>query len=153
MRKTALVPVAVLALGLALAGCSSTPSGGSASSPDSMATSSASPMPSSSSMSGDMQKTGTFMGLNGKNVAGTVTISGSDLTLTGFSSDEGPDLHIYLTTGTDEAAVSAGKEISTVAFDKDAQTFALNGIDTSRYTDVVIHCDKAKAVFGAAPLS
>ncbi|MGN8025430.1 DM13 domain-containing protein [Microbacterium sp. 22242] len=155
MRKTALIPtsvgVAVLALGLTLAGCSSTPAG-SASSSDAMPTSSSSPMP-SDTMHSDMQKTGTFMGLNGKNVKGTVTISGSDLKLTGFSSDEGPDLHVYLTNGTDEAAVAAGKQIDPVAFDKDTQSFMLNGVDASTYTDVVIHCDKAKAVFGAAALS
>ncbi|MFD6700120.1 MULTISPECIES: DM13 domain-containing protein [unclassified Microbacterium] len=157
MRKTALVPaslgVAVLALGLSLAGCSSTPAA-SPTSADTM--SSSTPMPSSSPMASamdDMHKTGTFMGLNGKKVQGTVTISGSELTLTGFSSDEGPDLHVYLTNGTDEAAVSAGKQIDPVAFDKDSQTFMLNGVDASMYTDVVIHCDKAKAVFGAAALS
>ena len=157
MRKTALVPaslgVAVLALGLSLAGCSSTPAA-SPTSGDTM--SSSPPMPSSSPMASDMHdmsKTGTFMGLNGKNVKGTVTISGSELTLSGFSSDEGPDLHVYLTNGTDEAAVSAGKQIDPVAFDKDSQTFMLDGVDASMYTDVVIHCDKAKAVFGAAALS
>lgn len=152
MRKTALVPasigVAVLTLGLTLAGCSSTPAASSPSS-DTMSHSS---MPSSSPMD-HMSKTGTFMGLNGKNVKGTVTVTGSELTLAGFSSDEGPDLHVYLTNGTDEAAVAAGKQIDPVAFDKDSQSFMLNGVDTSMYTDVVIHCDKAKAVFGAAPLS
>ncbi|WP_439901868.1 hypothetical protein [Microbacterium azadirachtae] len=90
MRKTALVPstigVAVLALGLTLAGCSSTPS---ASSPSADTMSSSSPTPSASPMD-HMSMTGTFMGLNGKSVKGTVTVSGSELTLTGFSSDEGP---------------------------------------------------------------
>ncbi len=153
MRKTALVPssigVAVLALGLTLAGCSSTPS---ASSPSADTMSSSSPTPSASPMD-HMSKTGTFMGLNGKSVKGTVTVSGSELTLTGFSSDEGPDLHVYLTNGTDEAAVAAGKQIDPVAFDKDSQSFMLKGVDASMYKDVVIHCDKAKAVFGAAALS
>ncbi|WP_439901879.1 DM13 domain-containing protein [Microbacterium azadirachtae] len=65
----------------------------------------------------------------------------------------GPDLHVYLTNGTDEAAVAAGKQIDPVAFDKDSQSFMLNGVDASMYKDVVIHCDKAKAVFGAAALS
>ena len=153
MRKTALVPssigVAVLALGLTLAGCSATPAG---SSPSADTMSSSSPMASSSPMD-HMSMTGTFMGLGGKAVKGTVTVSGSELTLSGFSSDEGPDLHIYLTNGTDEAAVAAGKQIDAVAFDKDSQSFMLNGIDPSMYKDVVIHCDKAKAVFGAAALS
>ena len=159
MRKIAFVPaslgVAVLALGLSLAGCSSTP-GGSSPSSDTMSTSSSepssSPMSSMSSMDA-MHKTGTFMGLNGKKVQGSVTVSGSELMLSGFSSDEGPDLHVYLTNGTDEAAVSAGKQIDAVAFDKASQTFMLSGVDLSMYTDVVIHCDKAKAVFGAASLS
>ena len=155
MRRSALVPssigVAVLALGLTLAGCSSTPAASSPSA-DTMSSSSSSPMPSSSAMD-HMTMTGTFMGLNGKAVKGTVTVSASELTLTGFSSDEGPDLHIYLTNGTDEAAVAAGKQIDAVAFDKDSQSFMLNGVDPSMYKDVVIHCDKAKAVFGAAALS
>ncbi len=94
-----------------------------------------------------------FAGLNGKKVTGTAQVSGSGVTLSGFSSDEGPDLHVYLTNGTDEAAVSAGKQLGAVKFDKKSQTFALNGVDASGYTTVVIHCDKAKAVFGAAKLS
>ncbi|KJL34302.1 DM13 domain-containing protein [Microbacterium azadirachtae] len=156
MRKIAFVPaslgVAVLALGLSLAGCSSTP-GGSSPSSDTMSTSSSEPSSSPMSSMDAMHKTGTFTGLNGKKVQGSVTVSGSELMLTGFSSDEGPDLHVYLTNGTDEAAVSAGKQIDAVAFDKASQTFMLSGVDLSMYTDVVIHCDKAKAVFGAASLS
>ncbi|TPX01184.1 DM13 domain-containing protein, partial [Schumannella luteola] len=70
-----------------------------------------------------------------------------------FSSSEGPDLHIYLTNGDDEAAVEAGMEISTVSFSEASQTFSLSGVDVSGYDTVVIHCDKAKAVFGAASLS
>lgn len=99
-------------------------------------------------------RTGTFSGLNGKKVAGTVTIHGSTLTLTGYSSDQGPDLHVYLTNGTTETAVSAGVQISKVASDQMSQTFTLpSGVHAAMYTHVVIHCDKAKAVFGAATLS
>lgn len=154
MRKSALatgaaIPAALLAIGLALAGCSSPSAGGAmgGSAPAPMASSS------SSSSSSSMEKTGDFMGLNDKMVKGTATVTGSMLTLSGFSSDEGPDLHVYLTSGTDEAAVSAGMEIDAVAFDKASQTFTLKDVDLSKYTDVVIHCDKAKAVFGAAALS
>ncbi|MFJ4167079.1 DM13 domain-containing protein [Microbacterium sp. NPDC089698] len=156
MRKIAFAPAslgaAVLALGLSLAGCSST-TGGASPSSDTMSTSSSAPSSSPMPSMDAMHKTGTFMGLNGKNVQGSVTLSGSELMLSGFSSDEGPDLHVYLTNGTDEAAVSAGMQIDAVAFDKASQTFMLSGVDLSKYTDVVIHCDKAKAVFGAAPLS
>ncbi|MFJ9246789.1 DM13 domain-containing protein [Streptomyces sp. NPDC101776] len=94
-----------------------------------------------------------FAGLNGKKVTGSAQVSGSDVTLSGFTSDEGPDLHVYLTNGTDEAAVSAGKQLGAVKFDKASQMFALSGVDAAGYTTVVIHCDKAKAVFGAAKLS
>lgn len=105
------------------------------------------------SASADMAMTGTFSGLNDKMVAGDVSISGDMVTLTGFSSDEGPDLHLYLTNGTDEAAVGEGMEIGKVAYDKASQTFMLSDGDASGYTDLVVHCDKAKAVFGAASLS
>lgn len=94
---------------------------------------------------------GSFAGLNGKSVAGTVTIAGDTLTLSGFSSDEGPDLHLYLANGTDEAAVAAGIELGTVAWNQAGQTFHLTG--SAGYTDVVVHCDKAGATFGAATLS
>ena len=47
----------------------------------------------------------------------------------------------------------AGKMIDKVSFDTAEQTFDVSGVDTGMYTDVVIHCDKAKAVFGAAMLS
>jgi Electron transfer DM13 len=98
-------------------------------------------------------RTGTFGGLNDKHVAGTASVTAAQIVLSGFSSDAGPDLHIYLANGTDESAVAAGKEIGSIAFDQTSQTFSTAGVDTSKYTTVVIHCDKAKAVFGAAALT
>lgn len=149
---TAAIPAVVLVLGLTLAGCSSTP--GSDMSGDKMPSST--PMSQKSASGTDMMSkkmTGDFGGLNGKNVSGLVTVQDGELVLSGFKSDEGPDLHVYLTTGTDEAAVNAGKEVDAVAFDKASQSFMLDGVDVSQYSYVVIHCDKAKAVFGAAKLS
>jgi hypothetical protein len=105
---------------------------------------------------GDMMgasRSGTFAGLNGKKVSGTVKVGHGKVTLSGFSSDEGPDLHLYLAKGSDEAAVMAGKSLGTVSYDTAAQTFSLKGIDAAGYDTVVVHCDKAKAVFGAAELS
>ena len=149
MRKTALAAAAALTLALALSACSAP-----------AATEDATPSSSSSSPSaGDgtamtmTDMTGTFMGLNDKKVSGTVTVTDTEVALSDFSSDEGPDLHVYLTNGTDEAAVSAGMLVDAVSFDTATQTFVLDGVDTSKYTYVVIHCDKAKAVFGAAELS
>ena len=98
-------------------------------------------------------RTGTFTGLNDKHVAGAVKIASAQVALSGFSSDPGPDLHVYLTNGTDENSVTAGKALGNVAFDKPSQTFSIAGVDTSQYNTVVINCDKAKAVFGAAALA
>ena len=108
-------------------------------------------------MQDDMQddaaaRHGTFAGLNDKAVEGAVTVEDGTVTLSGFSSDEGPDLHLYLAAGTDEAAVDAGTELGEVAFDEASQTFSLDGVDVEGFTDVVVHCDKANAVFGAATL-
>ncbi|MBW1638632.1 DM13 domain-containing protein [Microbacterium resistens] len=163
MRKTVFTGIVLLALAGSLVGCSQT---ADPATPDSaMSDSTMSPGPSTSTspeaedMTGDgddmmaADRSGAFAGLNGKQVAGEVTVSGTALTLSGFSSDEGPDLHVYLTNGRDEAAVAAGMRIDAVAYDQASQTFMLDGIDVAGYTDVVIHCDKAKAVFGAASLS
>jgi hypothetical protein len=147
MRSTELKGVALLTIALALAACSSSKEmqPGSA-----MSQSSSAPAMSQSMTS---TRTGTFEGLNDKHVAGTAAVSDAQIVLSGFSSDAGPDLHIYLANGSDENAVAAGKEIGSVAFDKPSQTFSTSGADASKYTTVVIHCDKAKAVFGAANLT
>ena len=157
MRAKALATTGLVALALTLTACSADDGAGSG---DDMT-----PTAEQSMQSDDMQSDGaddmaaepmaqhgTFAGLNDKTVAGTVTIDGDTLTLEGFSSDEGPDLHLYLAKGTDEAAVEAGAELGDVAFDEASQTFSLEGVDVEGYTDVVVHCDKAKAVFGAATL-
>ena len=104
-------------------------------------------------MSAAAERAGMFEGLNDKSVEGTATIKDGKLMLSGFSSDEGPDLHAYLANGTDEKAVEAGKELGAVAFDEAEQSFDLDGVDADKYSHVVIHCDKAKAVFGAAKLA
>ena len=142
MKIRATAAIAALILTASLAACSSTES-------------TSNPAPAASQTSSSSQaatKTGTFSGLNGKKVEGTVTVNDMSVVVSGYSSDEGPDLHIYLTNGTDEAAVAAGKQIAPISFSTASQTFSLEGIDPAMYTDVVIHCDKAQAVFGAATL-
>ena len=152
MRALALTGTVAVALALTLSACSTS---GDMNKPEQSSTSQGQDQMNDSGGGSDMMKemSGAFSGLNGKNVAGTATVKDGKLVLSGFSSDEGPDLHVYLTKGTDEAAVMAGKMIDKVSFDTADQTFDLSGLDTSMYTDVVIHCDKAKAVFGAAMLS
>lgn len=156
MRITALVATAALALTLTACGQDE---------PMDDAMKDAAPSMTDDKMGDDMAKDdamadkmrdtreGTLAGLNGKNVAGTVTIADGKVELTGFSSDDAPDLHVYLANGSDSAAVMAGKSLGEVTPDDSTQTFELNGVDPADYDTVVIHCDKAKAVYGAAKLS
>ncbi|MDQ1130035.1 DM13 domain-containing protein [Microbacterium sp. SORGH_AS_0888] len=149
IRTTSAAAALTLLLALPLAACSSVSGTAGAASP--VATT---PMAQATGSTPAMaDRTGTFSGRNGKSVAGTVTVSDGKLVLSGFSSDEGPDLHVYLANGTDEAAVGAGRALGVVSFSASDQAFSLSGVDVSMYTDVVIHCDKANAVFGAAALS
>lgn len=149
MRKIALAATAALSLALALAACSPSDSMEDTKPESSMSQSS----DDAAAKAETGGKSGEFMGLNEKNVSGSVTVTADEIALSGFSSDEGPDLHVYLAKGTDEAAVTAGMLVDAVSFDTASQTFDLDDVDTADYTYVVIYCDKAKAVFGAAELS
>jgi len=143
-------------LALALAACGPSNDDGMAktdSEPSAAMTNDGGAMKHEDAMDKGASRTGSFAGLNGKKVAGTVTVADGKVTLSGFSSDEGPDLHLYLTNGDDEAAVTAGKTLGKVSYDTASQTFELSDIDADTYDTVVVHCDKAKAVFGAAGLS
>lgn len=156
MRKTALAGATILTATLLLSACGTADDGGGDAMSDQTSSSQEQSEDMTDSATDDMAaepRAGTFEGLNDKSVAGTVEVSGTEIVLSGYSSDEGPDLHVYLTNGTDEAAVAAGTEIDVVAFDEASQTFALDGVDVAGYDTVVIHCDKAKAVFGAAALA
>lgn len=148
MRIQALATASLLALGLTLSACGSSSSNGASAASTHM-TDSMSPTTTSHPMA---SRTGTFMGDNGKHVAGSVTVSDSEITFSGFSSDEGPDLHVYLTNGSAETDVTSGKEVDPIKFDQASQTFKLMGVDPASYSTVVIHCDKANAVFGSAHL-
>jgi Electron transfer DM13 len=145
MQFRNLAGAGLLALSVSLAACGNPTSPSAQSTPQ---------MPSKpAAMTGASAPTGSFSGLNGKHVSGMVKLAGGQIVLSGFASDPGPDLHIYLTDGSDQNAVKAGTELGPVAFDKASQTFSVNGADTSKYNTVVINCDKAKAVFGAAWLA
>jgi hypothetical protein len=145
MRKTALTGAAILALSLMLSACSAGGTGSTTTEP-------AAPEASQSETEA-VTRGGDFEGSGDKSVAGSVTVSDSEIVLSGYSSDEGPDLHVYLTNGTEEADIAAGMQIETVAFDEASQTFTLDGVNVADYDTVVIYCDKVKAVFGSASLS
>lgn len=150
MRIAALAGASLLALTLTACGPSDEESMN-----DSMKDAESSMTDSSPAMTDHMgdARSGDFAGLNGKKVKGTVKVADGKVVLSGFSSDEGPDLHLYLAKGDDEAAVMAGESLGKVSYDTASQTFELKGVDASDFDTVVVHCDKAKAVFGAAALS
>jgi hypothetical protein len=151
MLCIALKGASLFTVAVALTACGSTKQQPSQPAPAMSQSTSASPQAAASASTAT--RVGTFRGLNDKHVAGIATINGDQVVLSGFSSDEGPDLHLYLTSGSDENAVAEGKELGPVAFDKASQTFSASGVDPSKYTTIVIHCDKAKAVFGSATLT
>lgn len=162
MRSKALLGTTIVALTLALSACSPA-AGPEAEEPMTAPSSSQSEMPEempeemaeeTAEVSPEMAVLeGEFMGLNDHEAAGTVMIEGDTVSLVGFSSSEGPDLHLYLADGTDSAAVDAGMLLGAVAWDEASQTFMLDGIDASEYTHVVVNCDMANAVFGAAEIA
>lgn len=102
----------------------------------------------------DKEMTATFMGdfkgESGHTVSGKTKIKDGKLMLTDFKTDEGPDLHVYLSKGTD---VKDAKEISKIDLKESEQTFDLAGIDVEKYDTVLIYCDKAHELFGSAMYS
>lgn len=97
----------------------------------------------------DMMMSGMFESMNGEKVEGKATIKDNKLMLTDFKSSKGPDLHVYLTKDGD---IKKGMKIDNVDYDKMEQTFDLKDMDTSKYNEVTIYCDKAHVVFGSAKL-
>lgn len=97
----------------------------------------------------DMMMSGMFESMNGEKVEGKATIKDSKLMLTDFKSSKGPDLHVYLTKDGD---IKKGMKIDKVDYDKMEQTFDLKDMDTSKYNEVTIYCDKAHVEFGSAKL-
>ncbi|GGI39545.1 DM13 domain-containing protein [Mammaliicoccus stepanovicii] len=97
----------------------------------------------------DMMMSGMFKSMNGEKVKGKATIKDHKLMLTDFKSSKGPDLHVYLTKDGD---IKNGMKIDEVDYDKMEQTFDLKDIDTSKYNEVTIYCDKAHVTFGSAML-
>lgn len=106
MNFTALKGAALLTIILAAAACSSSTHGAQAACPSSQS-------PVAVTQTSSSERAGTFAGINDKHVAGRVQVGGGQIVLSGFSFDEGPDLHIYLTNGTDESAVGAGSSSAT----------------------------------------
>lgn len=158
-RTTSLLAAtAVVALGLSLAGCAPaahemTDAAPSPASPTPMHEMTPSAAPTTVAPAAGTVRQGTLAGSGAKTVTGTVTIDANTVEITGFHADEAPDLHFYLANGTDDAAATAGIEIGSVSSEATQIITLPEGLTTTMYTTLIVRCDKAKVVYGTAPLS
>lgn len=153
MRNAPIIAAAGLALVFGLAACSTADTPADPVSATSRADESMkSDMKGEDSAMDDMhhERDGAFQGQGEKSVTGTVSVTNHEIALSGFSADEGPALQVYLANGSDLDAVSSGVAVGDIEFDQATQTFALEGIEAADFSHVVICCEKAKVVFGAA---
>ncbi|MBC1489422.1 DM13 domain-containing protein [Listeria sp. FSL L7-1485] len=98
----------------------------------------------------DSMLTGMFSGAGSHKVSGDVTMTDNKLMFTNFVTDEGPDLHVYLTKDGD---IESGKELAKIDLKAKEQTFSLDNINSADYNTVVIYCQKAHETFGQAMLN
>jgi Electron transfer DM13 len=76
------------------------------------------------------------------------------LTLTGFETDAGPDLFVYLVAGGDPEAVDDHRSLGSLKGNKGNQQYTIPaGADISKYDTVVIWCRAFSVAFGAATLA
>ncbi|MGH9876339.1 MAG: DM13 domain-containing protein [Nitrososphaerales archaeon] len=97
---------------------------------------------------------GSFVGVGGHaadGVASILSVNGEEyLRFEQFMVTNGPDLHVYLTTGGD---VQKGIDLGKLKGSKGDQNYLLNNIDKMNYDTVVIYCQPFHVVFGTAGLT
>lgn len=75
------------------------------------------------------------------------------LTLTGFETDAGPDLFVYLVAGGNANETGDHKSLGSLKGNKGNQQYTIPaGVDLARYGTVVIWCRAFSVAFGAAEL-
>jgi hypothetical protein len=98
---------------------------------------------------------GSFTGIGGESVSGTARIVTADnkysLVLDQFSTNNGPDLHVYLSKlTTPKDFIDLGSLKST----RGTQVYEINGKpDLAEYRYALIHCQQFNHLFGSALLS
>jgi len=101
----------------------------------------------------DVLRSGSFVGVGGhaaEGVAKILSVNGQQyLRFEQFMVTNGPDLHVYLTTGGD---VQNGIDLGKLKGSKGDQNYVLNNIDSMNYDTVVIYCQPFHVVFGTAGL-
>jgi hypothetical protein len=100
---------------------------------------------------------GRFSGL-AHETAGTASVVGLEnggrkLTLTGFETDPGPDLFVYLVAGGNPTETADHKSLGSLKGNKGNQQYTIPAaVDIRRYDTVVIWCRAFSVAFGAAEL-
>lgn len=91
---------------------------------------------------------GSFRGVQGESVRGTVSVSNGKIKLSsGFRSSSGPDLYVYLGNSKPTKIVARLRRLS------GTQTYSLpNGVSADNYSAIFIHCKRYNHTFGKASL-
>ena len=99
-------------------------------------------------------KQGSFVGLEGNNAKGkAIIISAGKVAFLRFQDFEvtnGPDLHVYMTSG---GNISTGMDLGKLKGSIGDQNYALNGVDLKNYDTVVIYCQPFQIYFAQAKLA
>ncbi|MEJ7691551.1 DM13 domain-containing protein [Daejeonella sp.] len=106
------------------------------------------------SVDGTLKFAGTFKGVGSENVSGQAKIYLTNniymLKLENFSTSNGPDLKVYLSTASSPSEfISLGNLKST----NGNQVYEISGTpDFTKHKFVLIHCERFKHLFGSAEL-
>lgn len=98
---------------------------------------------------------GSFMGVSGESVSGTAKIittdGNSSLVLDQFSTNNGPDLHVYLSK---QATPKDFIDLGSLKSIRGTQVYEINEkSDLTEYKYALIHCQQFNHLFGSALLS
>ena len=105
---------------------------------------------------GDKERTGSLSGRRGYNVKGTVSVTGDTVTLKSDyvfdPSKNPPDIKIGFGNG--ETYANGSKIHDKLTVKKGEASFKIpTGIDTSKYNELYIYCEKFTVILAVAPLS
>ena len=102
----------------------------------------------------DLKFSGTFRGYGSENVSGTARIYLTNnqylLKLENFSTSNGPDLKVYLST---ESSPSAFISLGDLKSTNGNQVYEISGTpDFTKHRFVLIHCERYNHLYGSAEL-
>lgn len=93
---------------------------------------------------------GMFVAEMNKKTSGKVELKDNKLMLTEFVTDEGPDVHVWLTK---DGNMKDGYDVSKIDLKNRNQTFDIDMALNQNFNTVVIYCNDAESVFAKATLS